>query len=94
MELKDLLDYVEGLGSNLTKIEIKVAAQEGAYFVDETKETFVYEDESNANEKVDEVRQNRGFKGVDKKDKEAKYNKDGDMTKPESHTVVAKLLHY
>ncbi len=93
MKLEDLLDYVAELGSNLTKIEIKVAAQDGAYFVDETKETFVYDNEEDANEKVDEVRQNRGFKGVDKKDKEAKYNKDGEMTKPEAHTVVAKLLH-
>lgn len=93
MRLEDLLDYVTDLGSNLTKIEIKVAAQDGSYFVDETKETFVYDNEEDANEKVDEVRQNRGFKGVDKKDKEAKYNKDGDMTKPESHTVIAKLLH-
>lgn len=93
MELKNLLTYVEGLGANLIKIEIKVAAENGAYFIDETKETYVYEDEADADEKVNEVRQNPGFKGVDKKDKEAKYNKNGEMTKPESHTVVVKLLH-
>ena len=93
MELKNLLEYVESLGSNLDKIEVKISVQDGFKFVTETKETFVYEDEVDANEKVDEVRQNRGFKGVDKKDKEAKYNKNGEMTKPESHTVVVKLLH-
>ena len=93
MRLEELLDYVKELGNSLTKIEVKIAAQDGAYFVDETKETFVYEDEEDADEKVDEARQNKGFKGVDKKDKEAKYNKDGEMTKPESHTVVVKLRH-
>ena len=93
MELKDLEKYVEGLGHYLTKIEVKIAAQDGSYYVDETKETYVYEEEADAFEKVDEARKNSGFKGVDKKDKDAKYNKDGEMTKPESHTVVVKLLH-
>ena len=93
MELKELEKYVAGLGGNLTKIEVKITAQDGAYYVDETKETYVYEAEAEAFEKVDEARNNSGFKGVDKKDKDAKYNKDGDMTKPESHTVVVKLLH-
>lgn len=92
MQLKDLQKYVEGL-ENLTKIEVKISVENGAYFVDETKETYVYEQEDDADAKVDEARQNAGFKGVDKKSKEAKYNKAGEMTKPETHTVVAKLLH-
>ena len=93
MELKELLQYVEECGGNLTKIEAKISCVDGSYFVDETKETYVYEAEAEADAKVNEARQDSGFKGIDKKSKEAKYNKDGEMTKPESHTVVAKLLH-
>ena len=93
MELKELLHYVKDCGGNLTKIEAKMSCVDGSYFVDETKETYVYEAEAEADAKVNEARQDSGFKGIDKKSKEAKYNKDGEMTKPESHTVVAKLLH-
>lgn len=93
MQVKDLAQYIESLGNDLTKIDIKISVENGSYFVDETKETYVYEDEDDANTKVDEARQSSGFKGVDKKDKDAKYNKNGEMTKPESHTVVVKLLH-
>ena len=48
MELKDLLQYVEECGGNLTKIEVKISCVDGFYCVDETKETYVYEAEAEA----------------------------------------------
>ena len=42
---------------------------------------------------VDEIRRNPNFLGVEKKYKAGKMNKAGDVVKPETWTVVAKIGH-
>ena len=63
----------------------------GSFYITKTKETYVYEDEADADEKVDAVRRDNGFAGVEKKYKAGKMNKAGEVVKPEIWTVVAKL---
>ena len=91
MELKDLLQYVEECGGNLTKIEVKISCVDGFYCVDETKETYVYEAEAEADAKVNEARQCIGFAGVDKKFKQGKVNRAGEVVRPDTWTVVVKI---
>ena len=86
-------DYVDGL-ENLKKIEITIEDDEemsGSFYVVKTKETYVYEDEADADVKVDAVRRDIGFAGVEKKYKQGKMNKAGEVVRPETWTVVAKL---
>ena len=94
MFLKDLESYVKSL-SNLKKIEPTLELSEDCldYFVTKTKETFVYEDEADADERINLARNNPGFAGVDKKYKQGKIDKNGDITRPETWTVVVKLKH-
>lgn len=93
MKYTDIKDYIDGL-NNLRKIEITVEDDEemtGSFYITKTKETYVFEDEVDADEKVDEARRNPGFAGVDKKFKQGKVNKAGEVVKPETWTVVVKL---
>lgn len=93
MKLTELNNYVENL-DNLTKIEATVELNEfGNFYVMKTKETYVYEDEDLADNKVDYARQHSGFAGVEKKFKQGKMNKAGEIVKPETWTVVVKLNH-
>lgn len=94
MRLEDLSNYVSTL-ENLTKFEVKSEDDTcGHLIVTETKETFVYEDEEEANEKVDEARQNPLFLSATKKYKAGKVSKKtGDIVAPETWTVVVKLGH-
>ena len=79
----------------LTKMEVVAELDEfnNGFNVTKTKETYVFEDESEADRMVDDVRRNPGFLGVDKKYKAGKMNKAGDVVKPETWTVVAKIGH-
>ena len=93
MRYENIKDYIDGL-SNLRKIEVTIEDDEemsGSFYVTKTKETYVFEDESSADEKVDAARRDLGFAGVDKKYKQGKMNKAGEVTKPETWTVVVKL---
>lgn len=92
MRTGDIESYVNSL-KNLTSIEIKIEEDEEVvgFRVVKTKETYVFEDEDEALAKVDAVRQDVGFVGVDKKFKQGKVNKGGDQVKPDTWTVVAKL---
>lgn len=93
MRYENIKDYIDGL-SNLRKIEVTIEDDEemsGNFYVTKTKETYVYEDEGAADAKVDAARQDLGFAGVDKKFKAGKMNKAGEVTKPETWTVVVKL---
>lgn len=93
MKYTDIKDYIENL-DNLRKIEITIEDDEemsGSFYVTKTKETYVFEDEHDADVKVDSVRQDLGFAGVEKKYKAGKMNKAGEVTKPETWVVVAKL---
>ena len=94
MHIEDIKEYVDARPA-LTKIEVttELGADVTYFIVTKTKETYVFEDESEADRMVDDVRRNPGFLGVDKKYKAGKMNKAGDVVKPETWTVVAKIGH-
>lgn len=94
MRIEDIKEYVDARPA-LTKIEVttELGADVTYFMVTKTKETYVFEDEGEADRMVDDVRRNPGFLGVDKKYKAGKMNKAGDVVKPETWTVVAKIGH-
>lgn len=93
MRLEDLSGYVAEL-DNLTKFEVKTEDDTvGHLIVTETKETYVYEDEQDADNKINDARQNALFASATKKFKQGKINKSGEIVRPETWTVVIKLGH-
>lgn len=94
MRIEDIKEYMNARPA-LTKMEVVAELDEfnNGFNVTKTKETYVFEDESEADKMVDDVRRNPGFLGVDKKYKAGKMNKAGDVVKPETWTVVAKIGH-
>lgn len=94
MTIDEIKTYVDN-HPFMTKIEVSAEiGDEVSYFiVTKTKETYVFEDEGEADKMVDEIRRNPYFLGVEKKYKPGKMNKAGDEVKPETWTVVAKLSH-
>ena len=94
MRIEDIKEYVDARPA-LTKIEVTSEIDEfnNGFVVTKTKETYVFEDESDADKMVDDLRRNPNFLGVDKKYKAGKMNKAGDVVKPETWTVVGKLAH-
>ena len=93
MRLEDLSGYVAQL-DNLTKFEVKTEDDTmGHLVVTETKETYVYEDEQDADNKINDARQNPLFASATKKFKQGKINKSGEIIRPETWTVVIKLGH-
>ena len=93
MRLEDLPGYVAEL-DNLTKFEIKTEDDTmGHLVVIETKETYVYEDERDADEKINSSIANPLCLAHTKKYKQGKINKSGEIVKPETWTVVIKLGH-
>lgn len=93
MRLEDLSGYVSQL-DNLTKFEVKTEDDTmGHLVVTETKETYVYEDEQDADNKINDARQNPLFASATKKFKQGKINKSGEIVRPETWTVVIKLGH-
>lgn len=93
MRFDELTAYAEGL-ANLTKIECKAEDDTvGHLVVTETKETYVYDDERDADEKINDARQNPLFAAATKKYKAGKMNKAGELVRPETWTVVIKLNH-
>lgn len=94
MRLEDLAAYRMELGDSLKKFEAKAEDDElGHMLVVETKETYIYLDEEDADKKIDEARQDAGFLGATKKFKQGKVNKAGEITRPDQYTVVIKLGH-
>ena len=94
MILNEVEKYVEDRErEGLTKIEIVLEHAEtiAGFDVRKTKETYVFEDEADADIKVDAARRDPGFAGVEKKYKAGKMNKAGDVVRPETWTVVVKL---
>ena len=94
MTLENVASYAESLGSNLSKIDFKSEDDTvGHMIVTETKETYVFEDEGDADEKINDARQNPLFAAATKKYKAGKINKAGEIVRPETWTVVIKLNH-
>ena len=94
MRIEDIKEYMNARPA-LTKMEVVAELDEfnSGFNVTKTKETYVFEDENEADRMVDDVRRNPGFLGVDKKYKAGKMNKAGDVVKPETWTVIAKIGH-
>lgn len=94
MRIEDIQAYVDARPA-LIKIEIttELGADVAHFVVTKTKETYSFEDEEDADRMVDEVRRDPLFSGVDKKYKAGKLNKAGDVVRPETWIVVAKLNH-
>ena len=94
MRIEDIKEYVDARPA-LTKIEVttELGADVTYFMVTKTKETYVFEDEMDADKMVDEIRRNPNFLGVEKKYKAGKMNKAGDVVKPETWTVVGTLAH-
>lgn len=94
MSISSFQDYLNSLPM-LTKIEYKaeVDPNNGEFVITETKETYVYDNEEDADKRIDAVRQDLGFISVVKKYKAGKMDKAGEVVKPETWTVVAKLTH-
>ena len=94
MYLEELLAYREGLDSCLTKLDIATEVDEtGRTVVMTTKETYVFEDEEDADKMVCDARRDVGFMEAKKKFKLGKINKNGEIVRPDTYTVVIKLAH-
>lgn len=93
MKLQDLLTYIEELGENLVQITptIEIDEDGGNFYVIKTAETFVYEDEQDADEKIDEVRRNPGYAASSKAYKAGKMSKSGEVVRPETYIVKVKI---
>lgn len=94
MILSDVERYVEQREKEgLTKIEFTLEHTEtiSGFDVTKTKETYTFYGEDEADAKVDEIRQDPKFAGVDKKFKQGKANKAGEITRPDTYTVVGKF---
>lgn len=92
MLLKELEKYVNEL-PNLTKIDltIELGDEIDEFYVTKTKETYIYETEADADFKVNDVKDDHDFAGVDKKFKAGKVNRAGDCVRPDQYQVVVKL---
>lgn len=93
MRYTEVKDYIDGL-ENLRKIEFAIEDDEdmnSSFYVVKTKETYVFDNEEDADAKVDAARQDIGFAGVEKKYKQGKMNKAGEIVRPETWSVVVKL---
>lgn len=94
MYLEDLMKYRNSLDMYLTKMSVDTEIDEAGHtVVVTTKETYVYLDEDDADRKINEARQDAGFMEAKKKFKQGKINKNGEITKPDTFTVVIKLNH-
>ena len=94
MYLEDIINYRNELDMYLSKLDFKTEVDEaGKTIVVETKETYIYNDEEDADKKINDARQDVGFAAATKKFKQGKVNKNGEIVKPDSWTVVIKLNH-
>lgn len=74
-------------------VDLEISEDCTGFIVSKTKETYSFEDETEADTMVNDIRQDIGFLGVEKKYKAGKLNKAGDVVRPETWQVVAKIQH-
>ena len=94
MNYKDLVNYVDNRrdeGLNKIDVSIELLDDEGDYTVLKTKETYVYFDEEAADSAINDFRQQPEFVGCDKKFKQGKINKAGEVVTPDTWSVVVKF---
>lgn len=92
---RELVDYINNrTAEGLTKIDVSIAADEfstGDMYVLKTKETYVFDTEEEADNLINDRRQNAGFAAASKKFKAGKMNKNGEVVRPDSWIVVITL---
>ena len=99
MRLQELEKYIEqrnqeGLTNIAITLELDAETTQNVYYVIKTKETYVYGDEQDADEKIDNARQLSGFASAKKKFKAGKISKkSGEELTPDTYTVVIELNH-
>jgi hypothetical protein len=99
MRLQELEKYIEqrnqeGLTNIAVTLELDAETTQNVYYVIKTKETYVYGDEQDADEKIDNARQLSGFASAKKKFKAGKISKkSGEELTPDTYTVVIELTH-
>lgn len=94
MYLEELQAYRDGLNACLSKMAVELEVDEsGRTVVMTTKETYVFEDEGDADTIINAARQDYGFMEAKKKFKQGKINKNGEIVRPDTYTVVIKLSH-
>lgn len=71
--------------------DIKFSLDFNDWFVVQTKETYSLATEDEANDLINEIRQQIGFKACDKKFKAGKVNKEGEEIRPDAWIVKATL---
>ena len=91
MKLEAFIDYVKSC-ENLTDIAPKISlGEDGDFYVVESKETYVYDNELDAATKLNDVRQDPGYKSSEKKFKAGKVNKAGEEIRPDTWIVITKV---
>lgn len=94
MFLEEISTYCNSLNACLTKLDISTEVDEASHMiVMTTKETYVFDDEADADRLIDEARQNPGYMESKKKFKQGKINKNGEIVRPDQFIVVIKLGH-
>ena len=94
MNYRDFINYVENRkveGLNKIDVSIEWLDDEGDYTVLKTKETYIYFDEESADSAINDFRQQPEFVGCDKKFKQGKMNKAGEMIKSDERIVAVKF---
>jgi hypothetical protein len=94
MRIEDIQDYVNARPA-LTKLEVttELGTDVTYFLVTKTKETYVFEDETEADAMVDEIRRNANFESAKKTYKAGKMSRSGEVTRPETWTVVGVIRH-
>ena len=92
MEIKEMSALLDNKiqENGLTKGSIDFEVQDGKVYFTKMKSVCVLEDEDAADELVDAVRQNQNFISVEKKYKQGKANKQGEIVRPDIWSVTAK----
>ncbi len=96
MKYTELEDYLnEKISQGLVKIDLNLALDDTLgqdLYVIKTKETYEFFEEADADAMINKVRCSQEFAGVEKKFKQGKVNKAGEIIRDDAWYVVAKLL--
>ena len=92
MKVSEVQNYIDN-AENLRKMDLKTeySDDDGNFYVVETKETYEFADEVDADRKIDEMHQDPGFKAAEKKFKAGKINKAGEVLREDVYLAIIKI---
>lgn len=92
MRVSEVQNYIDN-AENLRKMDLKTEYNndDGNFYVVETKETYEFADEVDADRKIDEMHQDPGFKAAEKKFKAGKVNKAGEVLREDVYLAIIKI---